>query len=120
MADNVAVGLADAIDALRGELTEAMSRARDQVVQFELDPVELTVQVAVTKEANGKVSWAVLGLGGSYEAATTQTLKLRLTAFWRTSDGTLTRDFTVAAGIAEDEQRPRTRMSAERGSAGDG
>jgi hypothetical protein len=108
MSDPVTVGLADAIEALRGELSEAIRRGSQQGMQFQLDPIELTIQVAVTKEANGKIGWTVLGLGGSYEAASTQTLKLRLTAVWKSADGTLVKDFTIAGDLERGEQRPRT------------
>ena len=38
-------------------------------MQFSVEPIELTAQVAVTKEADGKIGWSLLGVGGSYEAA---------------------------------------------------
>jgi hypothetical protein len=93
--DEVRIGLAAAIEALRTELAEALDAGKDQDIQFGLEPVELTVQAAVTKEANGKIGWKVLGLGGSYESAQTQTLTMRLTPMLKTESG-LTRDFTVA------------------------
>ena len=108
MANRVAVGLADALDALRGELTEAIRRGQAQRMQFQLDPVELTIQVAITKDASGKIGWTVLGLGGSYQAASTQTLKLELTPLWKKTDGTLVKDFTVIGDLDRDEQWPRT------------
>lgn len=98
--DGAVVGLAEAIEALREQLMDAADRGRDQPMQFRTEPVELTVQAAVTKEANGKIGWAVLGLGGGYESAVTQTLTLRLTPLWRVDDGTLTSDFTIT-GNAE-------------------
>jgi Trypsin-co-occurring domain 2 len=91
------VGLAEAIEALRAELTEAMNEGRAEDMQFSLEPVELTVQAVITKEGSGKLGWKVLEFGGSYEAATTQALKLRLTPLWKTKDGTLVRDFTIAS-----------------------
>jgi hypothetical protein len=95
MAD-VAVGLSDAIGALRQELLLAVDEGTDAAMQFRLAPVELSLQVAVTKEAGGKIAWHVLGLGGSYSAVTTQTLKLRLEPVWRRDDGSYTDDFTIA------------------------
>lgn len=50
----------------------------------------------MTKEAQGKIGWHVLGLGASYDSATTQTLKLRLEPVSLAEDGTVTRDFTIA------------------------
>jgi len=100
MADAV-VGLTEAIGALRRELMAAMSEGKDAAMRFRLAPVELSMQVAVTKEAGGKIGWHVLGLGGSYSAATTQTLKLGLDPVWKQDDGSYTSDFTIADQGAE-------------------
>ncbi|MFC0542156.1 trypco2 family protein [Kutzneria chonburiensis] len=91
------VGLAEAIEALRAELTAAVAEGQDSAMQFTLEPVELTVQAVVEKNANGKIGWKILEAGGSYKSATTQTLKLTLTPMWRREDGTLVRDFTISA-----------------------
>ena len=53
MAD-VMVGLAAAIGALRQELLAAMAEGKDAAMRFRLAPVELSMQVAVTKEAGGR------------------------------------------------------------------
>jgi Trypsin-co-occurring domain 2 len=95
MAD-ATVGLADAIAALRQELLAAMDEGADAVMRFRMAPVDLSLQVAVTKEAGGKVGWHVLGLGGSYASVVTQTLALRLEPVWRQHDGSYTADFTIA------------------------
>jgi hypothetical protein len=75
--------LSDAIEALREALVRAWYDGRQRKVRFKIEPVELTVQVGVTKTGKGSagIKWHVLTLGGerSREAATTQTLKLRLT-----------------------------------------
>jgi len=110
--NNAVVGLASAIEALRAELTDAVDRGRDEPLQFRVEPVELTVQAVVTKGANGKIGWSVLGLGGSYESAATQTLTLRLAPLWKAADGQLTTDFTIAAaGAAGDTFGPPTAPS---------
>jgi hypothetical protein len=107
--DEAAVGLASAVEALRRELAEALDAGRDQDIQFGLEPIELTVQAAVSKEANGKIGWKILGLGGSYESARTQTLTLRLTPLLRTAGG-LTRDFAIAgSSTPEDRYGPQPR-----------
>ena len=95
MAD-VAIGLADAISALREELLAAMHAGDQTAMRFRLAPVELSLQVAVSKEAGGKIGWHVLGVGGTYSSATTQTLKLRLEPVWRAGDGSYTSDFVIA------------------------
>jgi hypothetical protein len=101
--DKAVVGLSAAIEALRAELTDAVEHGRGARMQFRMEPIELTVQAAVTKGANGKIGWSVFGLGSSYETAGTQTLTLRLTPMWQTADGALTADFTIAgAGVAGD------------------
>ena len=76
------VELADAIEALRDALVRAWWDGQRSQVRFRVEPVELTVQVGVTRSGKGAagVKWHVLALGGerSRESATTQTLKLRL------------------------------------------
>lgn len=91
------VELKDAIEALRTDLTAAVKQGRDQRMQFQLDPIELTVLAAVTKGADGRIGWSVLGLGGKWDTTVTQTLKLRLSPVWQTEDGALTTDFTIAS-----------------------
>jgi hypothetical protein len=98
------IGLADAIEALREALTDAIEQGRSANMQFRVEPIELTLQAVVTKDANGKIGWAALGVGGTYESARTQTLTLRLRPVWRMSDGNLVEDFTVADQSARDKQ----------------
>lgn len=114
MAD-VVVGLAEAIAALRQELLAAMDEGAGAVMRFRLAPVELSMQVAVTKDAGGKIGWHVLGLSASYSSATTQTLKLRLEPVWRKADGSETSDFTIADESADSPRiGPRTPEGAGR------
>ncbi len=76
------VGLTEAIEALRAALVAAWWDGRQQRVRFKVEPVELTMQVGVTRAGKGSagIRWHVLALGGerSREAVTTQTLRLRL------------------------------------------
>ena len=95
--DNALVGLADAIEALRDELTEAITRGTGKPMRFSLDPIELTVQAVITREVNGKIGWKVLEAGGSYDTARTQTLTLKLSPLWTRDDGTATADFSIAS-----------------------
>jgi hypothetical protein len=94
------VGLAEAIDALRAALTDAVERGKEQSMQFRVQPIELTLQAVVTKDANGKIGWGALGVGGSYDSARTQTLTLKLQPVWKTPDGALVEDFTIASQSA--------------------
>jgi hypothetical protein len=76
------VGLTEAIEALRAALVAAWWDGRQRHVRFKVEPVELTMQVGVTRAGKGSagIRWHVLALGGerSREAVTTQTLRLRL------------------------------------------
>jgi hypothetical protein len=76
------VGLPEAIEALRRDLAAAWWDGRRHRVRFQVEPVELTVQVGVTRSGKGSagIKWHVLTLGGerSRERTATQTLKLRL------------------------------------------
>jgi Trypsin-co-occurring domain 2 len=94
---DVLVGLADAIEALRDELMVAIMRSKDKPMRFALEPIELAVQAVVTKDANGKIGWNILGVGGKYETARTQTVTLKLSPLWQKTDGTLTSDFAIAS-----------------------
>jgi Trypsin-co-occurring domain 2 len=94
---NGEVGLAEAIRALRQELTDAVETGKDAPMRFRPSPVELTLNVVVTKEAGGKIAWHVLGLSGSRTVGTTQELKVRLEPVWRQEDGSYTADFLIAS-----------------------
>jgi hypothetical protein len=76
------VGLADAIGALRDELMQAWTSGQNERLRFKPRPVELTVQVAVTRAGSGRagIRWWLVELGGevSRGSAMTQTLKLSL------------------------------------------
>jgi hypothetical protein len=103
----VLIGLADAIEALRDELTTAIARGEDKPMRFALEPIELTVQAVVTKDASGKIGWNMLGVGGKYETARTQTVILKLSPLWQAKDGTLTSNFAIASvGEAGDKVGP--------------
>ena len=91
------IDLADAIEGLRKDLIDAMRRGDGQPLQFQLDPVEVTLETVVTKELGGKIGWKVLEASGSREKEATQTVKLRLTPLWRSPDGTLNKEFAIAA-----------------------
>jgi hypothetical protein len=76
------VGLTEAIEALRDALVAAWWDGQQRRVRFKVEPVELTMQVGVTRAGKGSagIRWHVLALGGerSRETVSTQTLKLRL------------------------------------------
>jgi len=91
------VDLADAIRALRHNLEQAAQEGLDSPIAFLVEPVELSIQVAVTKDVNGKIGWSVLGVGASLDSATTQTLVLRMQPATRRPDGTL-ENLTISDG----------------------
>jgi hypothetical protein len=76
------VRLADAIEALRTELVQAMASAPVEGVRFRPGPVELTVEAALTKSVGGKagIKWWLIEAGGeaSRESVVTQTLAITL------------------------------------------
>jgi hypothetical protein len=76
------VDLADAITALREALVKAMWDGKDSKVRFRLQPVDLTVQVGVTRTGKGSagVKWHILTIGGerSRQSEVIQTLRLKL------------------------------------------
>ncbi len=95
------VGLAEAIWALRAELLQAINTGAGEWMRFSLEPIELTLEVVVTKDVDGKIGWKILEAGGSYQSETTQTVKLKLTPVWYTPDGTSTTNFTIAGDQPE-------------------
>jgi Trypsin-co-occurring domain 2 len=77
------VGLAEAVRALREELTTAMKTAKDEVLRFELGPVEMEFLLEVKKDAGrqGGVRFYVVSLGGnaSMSSGSTHRVKLSMT-----------------------------------------
>lgn len=76
------VPLAEAIGALREELTRAWWDGRNQKVRFKPSPVELSLQVGVTSAGKGSagVKWWLIELGGemSRQSVQTQMVKVSL------------------------------------------
>ena len=91
--------LAEAVEALRAELVDAITKGRGEWMRFKLSPIELTLQAVVKKDKHGKIGWKILEFGAKYEKDTTQTVKLTLTPTWRTPDGRETTDFTIAGDV---------------------
>jgi hypothetical protein len=84
--ENQPVGLAEAIQNLRQEMTRAIEQAKGQELRFDLDEVELDLGVEVKREAgvDGKVSFKVFGTGieaggkGSQSQTSTHRMKITL------------------------------------------
>lgn len=77
------LGLADAVRALRSELTTVMREGRDEALRFELGPVEMEFLLEVQREAGGEAGvkfWVVnLGGRGSVTRGSTHRVTLTLT-----------------------------------------
>lgn len=77
------VGLAEAIRALREELTTAIKTGKDEVLRFELGPVEMEFLLEVKKDAGADagVRFGVISLGGKagMSSGSTHRVKLSLT-----------------------------------------
>jgi hypothetical protein len=80
MAGDDWVGLADAVRALRSELTVAMAEGEGQRLRFELGEVEMEFLLEVTKEAGGEagVKFYVISLGGKAGVTSGSTHRLKL------------------------------------------
>jgi Trypsin-co-occurring domain 2 len=78
------VGLAEAIRALREELTTAIKTGKGEALQFELGPVEMEFLLEVRKDAGGQagVQFGVISVGGKagMSSGSTHRVKLSLTA----------------------------------------
>jgi hypothetical protein len=88
-------GLADAIEALRAELMEAVGKGEGHPMRFKIEPIDLTLQAVVTTGGDGKVGWGVLGIGAERRSETTQLLNVHLRPVWQSEDGSYTSDFTI-------------------------
>jgi hypothetical protein len=77
------VGLADAVRALRSELTAAIGQAEGERLRFELEGVEMEFLLEVRKEAAGEagVKFWVINVGGKggVSSGSTHRVKLALT-----------------------------------------
>jgi hypothetical protein len=89
------IRLADLVDAVRRELEEAAHEARDRQLQFDVQDVQLEVEIATTRtgEGEGGVKVLVLNLGGKYSEAHASTQRVTLRLQPVTAEGTR---FTVS------------------------
>ncbi len=83
------VGLAEAIRALRAELSTAMAEGAGQALRFELGPVEMEFLLEVSREAGGEaeVKFWVVSLGGKGSVTSGSTHRVTLALIPRTSRG---------------------------------
>lgn len=93
--------MVDAIESLREALTRAVDGGGQHRMRFRLAPIELTLQVVLTKDVHGKVGWKVLEVGGTRESVTTQTLKVQLDPVWEAPGGVLVEDPLISGVFPE-------------------
>ncbi len=78
------IGLVEAIEAVRAELTRAVAENADKEIQFPVDKVDLEFHVGVTRtaDATGGIRFWVIELGGraSHESESVHTVKVSLGA----------------------------------------
>jgi hypothetical protein len=86
-----AVSLSDAIRSLRDELTSAAVAGEQNLLRFQPGPIELTLEVAVTKsgKASGGVKWWLVDAHGELakQTVSTQTVKVTLEPIVFDADG---------------------------------
>ncbi|MFH0522147.1 trypco2 family protein [Streptomyces sp. M41] len=115
--EGTGVDLAEAIEALRDNLERAWLSGRDRHIRFKPEPVELTVQVGVTRVGKGSagVRWQVLTLGGerSRELSSLQTLRLQLTPILHDLQRNRLDDGEQLISDVEDLDRPESPSSDE-------
>jgi hypothetical protein len=89
VAEPAGVGLADAVRALRAELTSAMAEGEDQALRFELGPVEMEFLLEVNRQASGDagVRFWVVSLGGSGSVTRGSTHRVTLQLVPKTANG---------------------------------
>ena len=106
MPNEAEMPLADLIEAVRHELQAAADRAATEPLSFEVEDVELQVDVVASgsREAEGGIKLWVVNLGGkgTTSYSNTQTVTLRLSASG--PDGTRWR-------VTDDQGRPVRRSS---------
>lgn len=83
--------LAEVVQGLRQELAEAVKQAANEALKFELQEVELELQVAVTKEAGAEAKFKfwifeVGGVSGAVEKGVVQTVRLKMKAVGDTGE----------------------------------
>jgi hypothetical protein len=74
------VGLADAVAALRRELTTAMAAGRDSDMRFRLGPVEMEFSLEVMRQGGGEagIMFGVVTVGGKGGVSKASTHRIKL------------------------------------------
>jgi len=95
------IDLADAVQALRGEVERAVAAGHDQQVKFEAIDIKMEFQVGITRsaEAKGGVKFWVLDLSGTGKYAREAIQRVSVTLRPTLADGTTVH---IARGEADD------------------
>lgn len=76
------IGLQELIQQLRADLSRAMKDGENADLRFELQAIDLELQVAVTKEDGGQIGFKILPFSGTatdkLDRKVTQTIRLKL------------------------------------------
>jgi Trypsin-co-occurring domain 2 len=83
------IGLKEAIEVLRKELSESILAAADEELRFKVGQITVEMQLAVERKAEGKagIKFWVLELGGQGSHGTTETHKVTIPLTPIGSDG---------------------------------
>jgi Trypsin-co-occurring domain 2 len=75
------LGLSEAIGQLRREIGQAMQSARTEPLQFQLDSVDLELQVQLMAKGGvkGESKWVVVSVAADVGAERTRTHRVKLT-----------------------------------------
>ena len=75
------IKLSDAIDNLREELILSKEKGKDANLQFDIETIELELEVFAEEEAtvSGKINWYIFGGGADSKLKDTSKHKLKLT-----------------------------------------
>ena len=70
----------EALQILRGELLVAMQQAPGEALQFRLGPIEMELEVEVTREASAKggLKWWLIEAGAEAKRASSATHRIKL------------------------------------------
>jgi hypothetical protein len=96
--------LAEAIQSLRRELLSAVAEGEGEEIRFALGPIELELDLTLTKEAgaNAGIALWMVTIGGKADrtSATTQRMTLTLTPVRVLPDGEVRKDVVVGSELA--------------------
>ena len=98
------IGLGEAIRALREELTEAKGQGDVAWMRLQAGPIDLELQLVVTKDTHGQIGWKLLDTGGSVASDKTQKVSLTLTPqWWDANKRQYVTDFLVSGTLPSSE-----------------